>query len=63
MHEGGTEESLVYGTHSSYFLGEIRMLPRRSPTYPAAHLGGLGLTGVFRVCAASYTSSHLAFLA
>lgn len=51
MGEVGTEEVLVHSKCLSSFLGEIRVLPTRYPFGPAAHLAGLGLAGVSRICA------------
>lgn len=45
MCEVGIEEVLVWRKYSSSFLGEIGTPPRWYPPYPAAHSGGLGLTG------------------
>ena len=51
MGEVGTEEGLVHSKCLASFLGEIRVLPTRYPFGPAAHLAGLGLAGVSRICA------------
>lgn len=45
MCEVGIEEVLVWRKYLSSFLGEIGTPPRWYPPYPAAHSGGLGLTG------------------
>lgn len=60
MCEVGIEEVLVWRKYSSSFLGEIGTPPRWYPPYPAAHSGGLGLTGgEYMGYMAPHTSPHL----
>lgn len=47
MCEVGIEKGLVYSKYLSCFLGDIRILTQKGPSYPAAHSGVLSLTGVW----------------